>query len=224
MNLLKKTYHLIAALALLNLVALGVGVGLLASRGMLTGEKVRAVVDALKAESAQAGADADSSGLPGSASTAGGAALAAPVEREIARLNLERVTRAAEDQLKYTSRMMVDIERRREEIQRQKEELENAQVAAQSAAADESFQKELEVLSLLKPKIALDNLLALDLDSAARFLGSMESRTAKKIVEAASKDPLKWAQVLQIQEKMRMPAVEETAQANAASAAPTAQP
>lgn len=223
MNLLKKTYHLIAALALLNLMALGVGVALLASRGMLTGEKVRAVVGVLKAESAEGGADAGSAGLPGPASPAG-IALAAPVEREIARLNLERVTRAAEDQLKYTSRMMVDIERRREEIQRQKEELENAQVAAQSAAADESFQKELEVLSLLKPKIALDNLLALDLDSAARFLGSMESRTAKKIVEAASKDPLKWAQVLQIQEKMRMPAVEDTAQANATSAMPTAQP
>jgi len=204
MNMLKKTYHLVAALALLNLLAMGAIAVHLAGQGQLTAEKLRSVVELFKPQPAEAAGDAQAT--PAGKSPEPGAAPApmTPSEREIARLNLERVTRAAEDQLKYSSRMMVDIERRREELKRQKQELEQAEKAAESAAAEETFQKELEVLSMLKPKIALDNLLALDMDTAASYLRAMDARTAKKIVEASSKDPAKWGQMLQIQEKMRM--------------------
>jgi hypothetical protein len=207
--MLKKLYHLIAGLALLNLLAVGALGGYLAGSGKLNLERLHAVVETLRAPAPDPHAEAPADAADPPADAVAPEGQPTPAEREIARLNLERVTRAAQDQLNYASTIMVDIERRREDLEREKQALADARAAEEVASADENLQKELEVIGLLKPKVALDNLLARDPAAAARILLALDGRTAKKIVEAASKDPVKWEQILRIQEHMRAPVAQE---------------
>jgi len=219
MNALKRMYHLVAGVALLNLLVAGGVAAYLVANGTLTIERLRELAAVLRPEPASEGIAAESSAGDAAIGGASSANLPTPAQRELARLNLERVTRSAEDRLKYASHMMLDIERRREELEAQKLEVAAARAATEGEADDEAFQRDLEVIALLKPKVALDNLLAREPDDAARLLQALESRTAKKIVEAASKDPRKWAVIMQIQERMRAPLDDADAE-EAASAAP----
>jgi hypothetical protein len=205
MDTLKRIYHVVAAIALLNLFVAGGAILYFVGAGTLTKDELRAAASALRP--APPGVNVKTEGEAGNVSVATSTAIAlpTPAERELARLNLERATRSAEDRLKYASRMMVDIERRREQLDEQKQQLADSRIAAESVATDEVFQKDLEVLEMLKPKVALDNLLAREVDEAARLMHALDVRAAKKIVETASKDPGKWEQVLRIQEQMREP-------------------
>ncbi len=215
MKAVRRLLFLLGLFALGNMLAVGGGVGYLVAQGKLDAERVRAVVevfqntDADEAQSAESSEPVDASARPSPAMSL--------EQREIARLNLERVTREADDRLKYANLLMLDVERRREAFEKQKEVFAQAQQEEVAVQSEETFQKDLEVLSLLKPKIALDSLLVRPVDEAARLMMAMDGRTSKKIIEAASKEPRKWAAMLEIQRQMRAePDVDGAAQAQGA--------
>jgi len=211
MAIIKRTYHMVAAFALLNLFALIGGILYLYSSGALTPEKARAMFEVIHPpeldEAELAEGDAGKTEDIGDSKSVTGAPPAinaiTPEKREIARLNLQRLTQNAEDRLRYASRMMVDIERKREALAKEAERLKQAQAEQAGMDADEVFQKDLEIVSLMKPKVALDNLLARPVNEAARVLQELDSRKGKKIIEAASKDPRKWQMMLRVQDRMR---------------------
>lgn len=202
METLKKCYHLVAGLALVNALALVGGLCYLIADGRLDATKIRAIVAMFKPVEEGAG-EAAAEKTPEQVAAGETAPQASQVEREMARLNLERITRTAEDRLRYVSRLILDTERRREALEKEKTEAEQELAAEARREADEAFRKDLEVLSVLKPKVALDALLARPVDEAARSLLALDERTVKKIVEAASKDDRKWQAMQAIQERMR---------------------
>jgi Skp family chaperone for outer membrane proteins len=202
---LKRTYHLLAGLALANLLIVLAVVAYFAMQGTLTPQRLRAAVETLAAASEDESTDEDATETPTAGAPPASAPIADAEEREIARLNLERVTRSAEDRLRYASRLMVDIARQREQLAASKAEVAELRATETGRETDAAIQKDLEILSMLKPKVALDNVLARPMSEAAEVMRALDARTGKKIIEAASKDPRKWPLMLQIQERMRTP-------------------
>jgi len=202
METLKKCYHLFAGLALVNAMVLLGGLSYLVADGRLDAARVRAIVAMFKPVE-EAAVEAAAEIASEQVGVGEAAPVASQVEREMARLNLERITRTAEDRLRYVSRLILDTERRREALEKEKAEAEQELAAEARREADEAFRKDLEVLSMLKPKVALDALLARPIDEAARSLLALDERTVKKIVETASKDDRKWQAMQAIQERMR---------------------
>ena len=204
MDALKKAYRLVALLALIHLLGLAGGAAFLVTTGRLTPQRVRAVVDVLRGETPGAEESVSDAGEQSEMSNAG-AQPSAPgsAAEELARRNLERVVMEANQRLILANRQMVEVKRRREELERQ--EAERAQLHSRQAeeSAKEGFKKDLEILSVLKPKVALDSLLTRPVDDAARMVMAMDARNSKKIIEAAQKDPRKRAAMLAIQQRLR---------------------
>ena len=201
MDTLRKTYHLVALLALIHLLGLAGGAGFLVTTGRLTPQRVRAVVDVLRGEAPGAEESEPDAGEQGEVPDAA---------EELARRNLERVVMEANQRLILANRQMVEVKRRREELERQ--EAERAQLHSRQAeeSAKEGFKKDLEILSVLKPKVALDSLLTRPIDDAARMVMAMDARTSKKIIEAAQKDPRKRTAMLAIQQSLRELSVDQS--------------
>ena len=204
MDTFRKAYHLVALLALIHLLGLAGGAALLVTTGRLTPQRVRAVVDVLGGEAPGAEESVPDAGEQGEMSNAP-AQPPAPgsVAEELARRNLERVVMEANQRLILANRQMIEVKRRREELEKQ--EAERAQLHSRQAeeSAKEGFKKDLEILSVLKPKVALDSLLTRPIDDAARMVMAMDARTSKKIIEAAQKDPRKRTAMLAIQRSLR---------------------
>ena len=204
MDTLKKAYHFVALLALIHLLGLAGGAAFLVTTGRITPQRVRAVVDVLRGEAPGAEESEPDAGEQGEVPDAG-AQPPAPgsVAEELARRNLERVVMEANQRLILANRQMVEVKRRREELERQ--EAERAQLHSRQAeeSAKEGFKKDLEILSVLKPKVALDSLLTRPIDDAARMVMAMDARQSKKIIEAAQKDPRKRTAMLAIQQSLR---------------------
>ncbi len=204
MSVLKKLYHIVALLAILHAVLLIGTVAYLAVSGRLTVDSAKAMATILEPPKPQAEPQ-EKSKLK--AETDVGPAAEAPardlLDEEMHRRNLERITMQAEDRLTLANRQMLEVKRRREELEQEQARLKSAEQQRVEESAEAGFQKELELLSSLKPKIALDNLLARPTDDAAQLLMRIDTRKATKIVEESAKDPRKWAAVLKIQERLR---------------------
>ncbi|GJM25486.1 MAG: hypothetical protein DHS20C16_19010 [Phycisphaerae bacterium] len=210
MKKLGKLYQFIALIALIHLGAILVGVGWLAKSGKLNKENMLAIAkvlgladDAEQDETTEEGGsisavvDASSTTKPTSAPVTNS------VQEELARRSLQRAVTQAEHRRVLANRAMLDVRRRREELERLAEQQSTKVETQTKQKAKEGFKKDLEILSSLKPKIALDSLLARSVDDAAQMMLLMETRQAKKIMEAASKDDAKWAQMIAIENKLR---------------------
>lgn len=207
MGVLKKFYRLFAALALIHVLAAAGLIAYLASSGYLTPDRVRAAINVIKNGDAQPVEMDAKQTTTGKARTAAAESdnIAAPDPQaeQIRRLNLERVRTHAQQQLILAKRQLVQVQRDREEFEKMIADHDASREQQSEEARSEAFDKELEIVSQLKPKIALDRLLLLPPDNAARLLMNMETRKAKKVVEAAHKDDGKWMRIMEIQERMR---------------------
>ncbi len=204
MGQLKKSYQIIAFISLLHIVA-AVGAGLyLAASGRVTLDDVKVAVDYLRRSESTEASAADEKGETALASEEStGVPRPGSHGEDVARRNLERLSLVADHRLKLANRQMVEVNRRSEEVEQRWAEQEEQQQAKAREAADKAFKKDLELLSLLKPKVAVENLLARTVEDAARMLMAMDSRQGKKIIEASSKDPAQWAKMLAIQRRIR---------------------
>jgi hypothetical protein len=222
MGLLQRIYKGVAALAVIHLLLLAALVGLAAVNGLLTPERIKAVVAVFRPEPPAAEAAADAAASAPSATPAPSSDATAPATLdEMARRNLERQVLEASHQLILANRQMVEVTRRREELDRRAGEMEQAREVEAQREASEAFAKDLEILSMMKAKVALESLLARPDAEAAGLLFALESRKSKAIIEAASKDPRKWARMVAIQQKMRELELPEDGE-SAASSGPTA--
>ncbi|HNO77917.1 MAG TPA: hypothetical protein PKN33_07630 [Phycisphaerae bacterium] len=204
-----KFYQFIALVALIHFAAILVGVGWLIQSGKLNKENVLAIAGVLgfgDDAGTDDGADTDESTATEAASPQKGkssAPVTNSVQEELARRSLQRAVTQAEHRRELAQRAMLDVRRRREELERLAEQQTTKVEKQTKEKAKEGFKKDLEILSSLKPKIALDSLLARSVDDAAQMMLLMETRQAKKIMEAARKDDGKWTQMIAIENKMR---------------------
>jgi hypothetical protein len=204
MKTLKTVYQLVALVALINAVILLGGLGYAIATGKLTPERVRAMVDVLHTEETPA----ETVGDAVESDKAQQLAMATPPpvgsnSEEVIRRDLERQAMETEHRLILARRQMVEVERRREELEQAEAKRAELLDAEAAESAQLGFQKDLEYLAALNPKIAVDVLLAKEIDAAARLLVAMETRKGKKIIEAAQKDPRQRARMLEIQ--LRIP-------------------
>jgi len=201
--MLKRIYNSVAVLALIHMFGLAGGLAFLASTGRLTPENARAVVEVFRSEAADSEEGESASGREAPVAQAPAPPPAGSVEEEVARRNLERVIMEANQRLILANRQMVEVKRRREELADREAERAKARVEQAGQSAREGFKKDLEILSVLKPKVALDSLLARPPEDAALILMAMDARRGKRIIEAAQKDPRKRAAMQAIQLKLR---------------------
>ncbi len=210
MKQLRQLYKFIALVALIHFGVIMVGVGWLAQSGKLNKESLLSIADVLGfgEESQEAEATETTDGQSVSTDSPGNpAAPNVPatdsVQEELARRSLQRAVTQAEHQRVLAKRAMLDVRRRREELERLAEQQSTKVETQTKQKAREGFKKDLEILSSLKPKVALDSLLARSVDDAAQVMLLLETRQAKKIMEAARKDEAKWAQMIAIENKLR---------------------
>lgn len=206
MEAIKKIYRMLALLALVHVVAIGVAVGYFAMSGKVTPDRVRAAIDVLRNESIPMDESAKQTPDVNANDEADSSAQARTVDadaEELRRLNLQRVRMHAEQQLILAKRQIMEARREREEFERRVAQFNASREQQSELVRGEAFEKELEILSQLKSKIALDRLLLLPVDDAARLLMQMDTRKSRKIIEAAHKDQSKWSQMMEIQEQMR---------------------
>lgn len=206
MGAIKRGYQLFAFLALLHVIAIGGAIGYFAMTGKVTPDQLRAAIDVLRNvqpevdESMAVEMESKSEGESESI-------VQAPVvdadAEELRRLNLQRVRMHAEQQLILAKRQIVEVRREREEFEQQVAQFNAKREQQGELVRGEAFEKELEILGQLKAKIALDRLLLLPVDDAARLLMQMDTRKSRKIIESAHKDQSKWSRMMEVQEQMR---------------------
>jgi len=203
---LRRVYDAVALFALLNVLGLAGITGLYSLNGTLRPENVREAVRALRGEScatgaspvmeAKAGVEADDK-----------KATREPfdeVEMDLMQREAERLKTEVEQRVALANTIMLKVKTEQETLRREKEEFAKKEEAERARQRDTGFHKQLEILTSLNPKMALEHILAMnDVDKAARMLSAMEPDRAKKIVESARRGE-DLARMKQILERMEM--------------------
>lgn len=188
---LKKTYNLIAGLALLHLLALGGGIGYLVNSGRLDVERARKVVAMF------GGQEEEAEQADGEQGEGGGAGATQPalvsrgdeqVRDEIRWRNTDRYRAQIEQRLKFINAARLDVDRRREAFERLKEKEQVERKGREREAVQPGYKKELEIISQLKPRVALKQIMTMSDADAARVMFQLNSRKVKRIFEAAKTD------------------------------------
>ena len=103
----------------------------------------------------------------------------------------------------------------REQFQQDQADAERRQEQSVERRQMVGFQKQIEIYESLNPKVALDHLLSItDPDEAAKILLAMNTRKAKKIVEAGKRDP-QLTRMKEILRRLRDAAPERSAELEA---------
>lgn len=204
MAMLKKVYRLAALMALLNVLAVGGLVSVLAMQGKLSRERVEAVAKALREGPAPVEAAGEAPVVEEGKSAPTTQPAAPEASREaLSRRNFERLKAEAAHRLVLANRTMVDLTRQREQFQREMEEQSRTNKQRAAAQGEATFQKDLELISQEAPKVAIEHLLLRPVDDAARLLMAMDVRKGKKMIETANKDPRNWARFTPVLQKLR---------------------
>ncbi|UCC28935.1 MAG: hypothetical protein JSU86_12115 [Phycisphaerales bacterium] len=193
-SIFRRAYDTVALFALLNMLALGgLGVYLVAS-GALDTEKARRIGAVLRGEDlpeAQAqiseepvAAETDTAG-----SGSGGDVVAqSQMEMEILRREGERIKAELDQRLALNNSILLRVMTERERFQQERDKVARQQKTALDMRREEGFKKQIAIYESLAPKVAVQHLLAMsEPDDAAKILLEIQTRKAKKIVEAAKR-------------------------------------
>lgn len=193
--MLKRLYHLLALLAMINLFAIVGLVGFLFSSGRLNAERVDQIGIVLRGQ------------FPTSQPTTQPAAVAAappePSRAEIARmaaqkeyygLLAERHQREMEDRRTLNQAIQLDVIRRLEEIEKAKADLAEQQKKTVDQGQQDGLEKVLEMYSSMEPAKAKDLLRTQNKEpDAAAILMKMDASRVKKIINTCkTQDELLW--------------------------------
>ncbi len=189
-SIFRRAYDTVALFALLNLLAIfGLGF-LLVSGGTLDAEKARRIVAVLRgeepaagdAEDQEEGSDADTS------ETVGEIAAESQVDMEILRRESERIKAELDQRLALNNSILLRVMNEREAFKQQRGLAQQQQQASVDERREDGFKKQIAIYESLAPKVAVEHMLALpDPDEAAKILLQLQTRKAKKIVEAAKR-------------------------------------
>lgn len=207
-SMLRRTYDGIVLFALLNMLGLGALVAVLVSSGAVDAEKVRTIVSILRGEDAAAALEQPDDAAveedePAEPAVGADAMAEAQRSAEIARLEGDRIKAELDQRLALNNSIMLRVTTEQERFRKEREEAQQRKALSRERRRDTGFQKQLDIIEALKPKVAVEHLLALpEPDEASRILLQMETRKAKKIVEAA-KTPAQMLRMKVILQRVR---------------------
>ncbi len=113
---------------------------------------------------------------------------ATPPDLETVRREADRIREELRQRLALNNSILLRVTTEREEFRRERDEERKYQESLRAEQKAEGFQKQVQIFEGLAPKIAVQHLLSMaDVDEAARILIQMDTRKAKKIVEAAKR-------------------------------------
>lgn len=193
-SIFRRAYDTVALFALLNVLALGgVGVCLVAS-GALDMEKARRIAAILRGEDlpqvqAQIATEPVAAETDTAGSESGGDVVAqSQMEMEIVRREGERIKAELDQRLALNNSILLRVMNERERFQQERDEVARQQKTALDLRRTDGFKKQIAIYESLAPKVAVQHLLAMsEPDDAARILLEIQTRKAKKIVEAAKR-------------------------------------
>jgi len=193
-SIFRQAYDTAALFALLNVLALGgLGAYLVAS-GAVDAEKARRIGAVLRGEDSPqvqarvpeepVAAETDTTG----SESGGDVAAQSQMEMEILRREGERIKAELDQRLALNNSILLRVMTERERFQQERDETARQQKAALDIRREEGFKKQIAIYESLAPKVAVQHLLAMsEPDQAAKVLLEIQTRKAKKIVEAAKR-------------------------------------
>lgn len=187
---IKRVYDAAALVAVLNMLALVVFGALLFTNGTVNGEKLQRMAGILRGEEPTP-ADETAASVPTQASgkkSVPKSLAEVQIDSELLRLEEERIKAELDQRLALNNSILLRVMAHREQFQREQEETNRKRQLAKKQRQTTGFQKQIEIYEALSPKVALEHLLSMeDLDDAAKILLDMNTRTAKKIIEAGKR-------------------------------------
>lgn len=209
MSALKKIYSLVAMMALLNLLGIGGVVGYLVWSGKLGSEKMEQIAgifrgDGAEVEEGQA-EKADESVVEAKAAAPSRSSEELDRDQEAEeqfRLKADRRRAELNQQSDTIASARLEVTRQREALERRALQLEAQARRRQKAEQTEGFKKEMDLLSSLKPREALFYVLQRSSEDAASLILNLNTRKAKRIVEAA-KTPAQKRAMSEIMQMLR---------------------
>lgn len=184
--MIKKIYHAVALFALLNVVVIGGGAGYLYSTGDLTAERIDQVAAVLRGEWPQPQeAEAEVVEERADPTRSAESLDQEQVEEELMRLQADRRRAELQQQAATVAAARLEVTRQREALERRDAEIRAQAKRREKEEGSQGFKKELDLLSSVKPKVAVGYLLEKPREDAATLLLQMETRKGKRLVEAA---------------------------------------
>jgi hypothetical protein len=193
-TIIRKAYDTVALLAVLNLLGLGGLAAYIVGTGAVDGEKLREIAAVVRGDQepqTQAAPTDEQTEVVAEplAPAVGGDALAeSQVNREIMRREAERIKAELDQRLALNNSILLRVMTERECFNREREEAQKQREASVKQRREDGFKKQIDIYESIAPKIAVEHLLAMpEPDDAARVLVQMNTRKARKIVEAAKR-------------------------------------
>ena len=186
---MRRVIHIIAVIAMAQLLVLSGFVGTLAWRGALGQERLESALRALRGDAQTSPAAATQSASQPAATRPARELL--PEDEDAARIRrveLDRRQREIADQWDMVQSAQVALLREREKFAADKKEWETALKRQAEEAALSGAAKEMEYLSGIKAEMAKDLLRQKKDPDVVGILLQMESRTGRKIIEACKTD------------------------------------
>ncbi len=193
-SIVKRAYDGLALFALLNVLGVGALGMYLVGGGVLNADKGRRIVSIMRDEDVSleeetvpeepVEAETDVALHPAGTD----AVVESQVDVEIIRRESERIKAELDQRLALNNSILLRVVTERERFQRELEEAGNRKEASSKERRKKGFKKQIAIYESLSPKVAIQPLLALpEPDDAARVLLEMDTRKAKKIIEAAKR-------------------------------------
>lgn len=194
-GILRQVYVYAAVLALLNVIALACFLGVAVAGGSLDVERVRRAVAAFR-DGPEIVADDEAVQQRPAETSAGAESLVdhagaeAHMDMEILHREAERIKVELAQRLALNNSIMLKVRGERQAFQAEREAAAKRDEEQRKSIRDEGFEKQVAIFDSLSPKIAVQHLLGMnDPDAAAKILMALAPDRARKIVEAAKRDP-----------------------------------
>ncbi len=186
---IRSIYDAVALVAVVNAVVLASVLGFLAANGTLNAETVRKAVQVLRGGTPETPVSVvQAENVKGSTSPTPAHAVVSEGEMDLMQREAERLKIEIDQRVALANSIMLKVRTERETFRKEKDAAGKQQEADRSRQHDEGFQKQLQILTSLRSKTALEHILALnDPDKAAQMLAAMDTDRAKKIVESAKR-------------------------------------
>lgn len=192
-SILKRVYDGLVLFAVLNVLGLA-GLGaFLVSTGAVNGEKLRRIVSVMRGEEldsdeveqSEQPVETDEEAVPGAAAET---VFEPEIDVQIMRLEGERIKAELDQRLALNNSILLRVMTERERFRGEQDEATRQQQLSTEQRSSEGFKKQIAIYEALSPKIALEHLLGIsEPDEAAGILLEMNTRRAKKIIEAAKR-------------------------------------
>lgn len=212
---LRDLFDAIGLFSFLNLTALGALVALAISSGAIDGEKLQRMVAIMRGESESpmesAAPSVEPTAPPEAIAAARDRVVESDVDKEILRREAERIKTELEQRMALNNSILLRVTAEREKFARERDEVQQAERVRRNQREAEGFRRQVQIFEALSPKIAVQHLMALEsTDDGARLLVEMDTRKAKKLIEAAKQGP-ELTRMQSILRRLREVAPEESA-------------